>query len=71
MKYGLWEGGKRVKWFDEQSIKLINQQTLDYTTFFSEEQSSNHVKPNATFTPPHDFESKLSNIKRKLNVPTN
>lgn len=25
IKYGLWEGGKRSKWFDEQSIKLINQ----------------------------------------------
>jgi hypothetical protein len=24
MKYGLWEGGKRIKWFDEQSIKLIS-----------------------------------------------
>lgn len=24
IKYGLWEGGKRVTWFDEQTIKLIN-----------------------------------------------
>ena len=32
VKYGLWENGKRLKWFDEQSIKLINQLTLDYAT---------------------------------------
>jgi len=24
VKYGLWEGGKRVKWFDEQAVMLIN-----------------------------------------------
>jgi hypothetical protein len=39
MKFGLWEGGKRMKWFDEQSIKLINQNTIDYTTLFTEPES--------------------------------
>ena len=34
VKYGLWENGKRVKWFDEQSIKMINIYQLDYTTMF-------------------------------------
>jgi len=24
IKYGLWENGQRLKWFDEMSIKLIN-----------------------------------------------
>lgn len=32
VKYGLWENGKRVKWFDEQTIKLINTRTFDFTT---------------------------------------
>ena len=24
IEYGLWENGKRVKWFDEQTVMLIN-----------------------------------------------
>ena len=24
-KYGLWEQGKRLKWFDSQSVALINK----------------------------------------------
>lgn len=24
VKFGLWEHGKRVKWFDEQAVSLIN-----------------------------------------------
>lgn len=25
VKYGLWENGKRARWYDEQTIKLIDQ----------------------------------------------
>ena len=24
VKYGLWEAGRRIKWFDEQQVMLIN-----------------------------------------------
>jgi hypothetical protein len=69
IKYGLWENGKRITWFDEQKIKLISQQTLDYTTFFTEPESANTMRPNCTFSKPHDFDQKLNAIKRKLKVP--
>lgn len=69
MKYGLWEGGKRVKWFDEQTIKLINQRTFDFTTQFQEDDSANQVKPNCTFSKPDDLDFQISRIKRELKVP--
>lgn len=69
MKYGLWEGGKRSKWFDEQSIKLINQNQLDYTNMFTEPESTNFVRPNANFNKSKDFDYVLTNLKRKLKVP--
>ena len=69
MKYGLWENGKRVKWFDEQSIKLINQRTFDYTTSFTEEESANHVRANSTFLKPEDLDFHINKIKRELRVP--
>ena len=52
MKYGLWEGGKRIRWFDEQNIKLISQNTLDYTSFFTEAESQGTIRPNSNFTRP-------------------
>jgi len=71
VKYGLWENGKRLKWFDEQSIMLINQHTFDYTTLFTEQQSITLVQPKANFTVPPEFELGLATIKRVLNVPLN
>lgn len=29
VKYGLWEFGKRVKWFEESAVLLINQNRFD------------------------------------------
>ena len=32
LKFGLWEDGKRIKWFDQASeVPLINNKQLDYT----------------------------------------
>jgi hypothetical protein len=69
VKYGLWENGKRIRWFDEQTIKLISQRTVDYTTFFTEPESINSVRPNSGFNQPSDFNQKLQSIKRQLKVP--
>ncbi len=33
-KYGLWEFGKRVKWFDEKAVELINKQKFDIAFHF-------------------------------------
>ncbi len=34
VKYGLWEDGKRIEWFNEAEVNAINTQKLDYTTYF-------------------------------------
>ena len=69
MKLGLWENGKRMRWFDENTVKLIEQRTVDYTTFFSEPESISNVRPNCTFNRPADFDSQLQFIKLQLRVP--
>jgi hypothetical protein len=33
-KFGLWEDGKRIEWFDEVKIEAINIGRFDYTTLF-------------------------------------
>jgi len=33
-KFGLWEDGKRIEWFDEGKIEAINSGRFDYTTLF-------------------------------------
>ena len=33
-KFGLWEDGKRIEWFDEGKIEAINSGKFDYTTLF-------------------------------------
>jgi hypothetical protein len=34
VKYGLWEDGKRIEWFNEEDIADINQRRFDYKKFF-------------------------------------
>jgi len=68
VKHGLWEHGKRQAWFDEQSVQLIKQRTIDYTTYFEDEMSQNYVTPLATFAKPSDFDMSLSGVKRKFNI---
>jgi len=31
VKFGLWEDGKRIEWFNEEQVYAINNQGLDYT----------------------------------------
>jgi len=41
-RYGLWEDGKRVEWFDDEKIHNINNHDEDYKIYFRKEDSSNH-----------------------------
>ncbi len=68
MKYGLWEQGKRVMWFDEQTIKLINQMTFDYSTKFTQQESALGVLPNSTFLKPDRFDQNIARIKKDLKL---
>lgn len=68
IKYGLWEHGKRVKWFDEQAVILINQNRFDYSGLFTAEESAKPVKPNATFFKPQNYDDQMHQVKRVLNI---
>ena len=66
MKFGLWEDGKRIEWFDESQVQQINKKTLDYTQYFNTGGSAEMVEPNAVFSKPIGFEDKLNDIKKKI-----
>lgn len=36
LKFGLWEDGKRIEWFTDQQISLINNGEYDYEVYFKD-----------------------------------
>ena len=38
-KHGIWENGKRVKWFSEETVSLINQGAYDASINFADPDS--------------------------------
>ena len=68
IKYGLWENGKRVKWFDEPAVVLINQGRFDVSGSFSDERSAAALKPNCTFKKPNDYDDAMLKVRRVLNI---
>ena len=64
-KYGLWENGKRIKWFTEEEINKIKEQTLDYVDFFELTKSRTEV-PRGSFEPPESFEKMTSMIYKEF-----
>ena len=66
MKYGLWEDGKRIEWFNEDEVQSINAKRYDYTTCFNTADSHEQVEKNANFARPNGFDDKISEIKKKL-----
>lgn len=68
LRYGLWENGKRVKWYDSQQQKDIEEKKLDYRKDFTEEVSGNAFPKLVTFSKPPEYDRKIQEIKLKLNV---
>jgi hypothetical protein len=66
VKFGLWEDGKRIEWFNEEDVISINKGALDYTNFFKHSDSHEMVDPNASFSKPYGFEEKMNDIKRRV-----
>jgi hypothetical protein len=64
----LWEHGKRVRWFDEKEVALINQKQLNINSYFVEEHSDKGLKPNALFSKPANFDTSMAQVKQKLNI---
>ena len=41
-RYGLWEDGKRIEWFENEQISDINNHRIEYKLYFRREDSINH-----------------------------
>ena len=67
-KYGLWENGKRVTWFDEPTIVLINQGRYDVRSHFKDEKSAAALKPNESFKKPDYYDDAMLRVRRMLNI---
>jgi len=62
LKYGLWEDGKRIEWFNETQVQAINNGQMNYTTFFHQAESERMVEPGARFYKPGEFEGTLLEV---------
>lgn len=67
-KNGVWEQGKRLQWFDQQTIDEISNHRFDYVQYFKEEKSSQVINPSATFDPPMGFLQQINQIKTVFNL---
>jgi len=55
-KFGLWEEGKRIHWFDEDQVTQINNRSLNYNTFFKNPRSKEGLNPKVFFEKPVNFD---------------
>lgn len=65
-KYGLWEDGKRIEWFDEEAVRDINSGDTSWREHFKKPDSSNFIEKGADFTKPKGFDMKLIEVKERL-----
>lgn len=63
VKYGLWEHGKRITWFNTQTISQINELQYQYEIEFKEPKSKTYTVPNATFHRPEEYDEELQVIR--------
>ena len=70
VKYGLWERGKRINWYPEDTIFQINEGNYNYIQEFKDEQSSKVIEANASFQRPYDFDEQIKFIKNELKPQT-
>lgn len=54
-KYGLWEDGKRIEWFEPEQVKSIEQGRLDYCGFFRKPESAALCGQNLCFGEPPGY----------------
>ena len=65
-KYGLWENGKRIVWFDKDSIKEIEEGSQKWIDYFKDSDSASIVDKKAKFDKPKGFDMKLLELQERL-----
>ena len=67
-KQGLWEDGKRIRWFDHEEASLIKNKQLDYTQYFTMANSGSWIDLSSdSFDPPNNFNERLESLKQDIN----
>ena len=66
VKYGLWEDGKRIEWFNEEDVADINLRRFDYKKFFNIANSADMVMKEATLQRPLRFDDRMLEIRRQV-----
>ena len=54
-KFGLWEDGKRIEWFSQESQAKVNSGEVDYTEYFKNQESASSLPEGCQFNPPEKF----------------
>jgi hypothetical protein len=67
-RHGLWEFGKRIKWYEDSDVALINQRKFDYLQDFSDPEAKKYSKASFTFEKPAGLTKELEKLKKTLNV---
>jgi hypothetical protein len=47
---------------------MINQKEINFTNYFTDEESSKALRPNAVFKRPENYDRALANVKKILNI---
>eukprot|EP00826_Nyctotherus_ovalis_P008004 TRINITY_DN12069_c0_g1_i10.p1 TRINITY_DN12069_c0_g1~~TRINITY_DN12069_c0_g1_i10.p1 ORF type:complete len:270 (-),score=34.57 TRINITY_DN12069_c0_g1_i10:163-972(-) len=66
MKYGLWENGKRIRWFTQGEVEKIKAQAIDYTELFEQHKSKLEIPKGLDFDPPSDFEILIETVLKEF-----
>ena len=62
VKFGLWENGRRIKWFTKEEAAQITSGDLKHRECLKNAESLDVIAPNCTFDPPQHFQYKASLI---------
>lgn len=68
LKYGLWEDGKRIEWFDRETADNIVKGKVDFRQYFRRTESAAWVPETRSFGKPLNFDRNMSEMKKKFNI---
>ena len=69
-KHGMWEFGKRIKWFDDEDIEVINngsEADLNCADLFEEYMSVQGFVKGSSFEKPEEFDYHINRVTELIN----
>ena len=68
IRYGLWEHGKRIKWYNEQEIEQINSGQYDYTCDLVSDEAARFCDPGQLFERPEGIDEAIYELKMQFKI---